>query len=211
MILPRFYPILDTALLAGRGLEVSIASKALLGAGVTILQYRHKRAFHQMHFDDLRKLAEACRKTGTLLIVNDRADFAVLLDAGVHLGQTDLPVRAARQVVGTNAVIGYSTHNEEQLRSGDEQPADYLAIGPIFETKTKQQHDPVVGLVELARLRKLTAKPLVAIGGIGLQQARSVFDAGADSVAVISGLLTPACSPASLRKRADEWMAATAG
>ncbi len=211
MILPRFYPILDTALLAGRGLEVSIASKALLGAGVTILQYRHKRAFHQEHFDDLRKLAEACRKTGTLLIVNDRADFAVLLDAGVHLGQTDLPVRAARQVVGTNAVIGYSTHNEEQLRSGDEQPADYLAIGPIFETKTKQQHDPVVGLAELTRLRKLTAKPLVAIGGIGLQQARSVFDAGADSVAVISGFLTPACSPASLRKRADEWMAATAG
>lgn len=211
MILPRFYPILDTALLAGRGLEVSIAAKALLGAGVTILQYRHKRAFHQEHFDDLRKLAEACHKAGALLIVNDRADFAMLLQAGVHLGQTDLPVRAARQVVGPNTVIGYSTHNEEQLRSGDKQPADYLAIGPIFETKSKQKPDPVVGVAELARLRKLTAKPLVAIGGIGLEQAKAVFDAGADSVAVISGVLTPSCSPASLRKRADEWLAATAG
>ncbi len=210
MILPRFYPILDTALLAGRGLEVSIAAKALLGAGVTILQYRHKRAFHQEHFDDLRKLAEACHKAGTLLIVNDRADFAVLLQAGVHLGQTDLPVRAARQVVGPNTVIGYSTHNEAQLRSGDEQPADYLAIGPIFETKSKQKPDPVVGVAELARLRKLTTKPLVAIGGIGLKQAKAVFDAGADSVAVISGVLTPSCSPVSLRKRADEWLAATA-
>jgi thiamine-phosphate pyrophosphorylase len=207
--MPRFYPILDTALLAGRGLEVSIAAKALLGAGITILQYRHKRAFHQEHFDDLRKLAEACHKARTLLVVNDRADFAVLLAAGLHLGQTDLPVRAARQVVGPNAVIGYSTHNEDQLRSGDKQPADYLAIGPIFETKSKQKADPVVGVAELARLRKLTAKPLVAIGGIGIEQAETVFDAGADSVAVISGLLTPSCSPASLRKRADEWMAVT--
>jgi thiamine-phosphate pyrophosphorylase len=210
VILPRFYPILDTALLAGRGLEVSITAKALLGAGVTILQYRHKRAFHQEHFDDLRKLAEACHKAGTLLIVNDRADFAMLLQAGVHLGQTDLPVRAARQVVGPNTVIGYSTHNEEQLRSGDEQPADYLAIGPIFETKSKRKPSPVVGVAELARLRKLTTKPLVAIGGIGLEQAKAVFDAGADSVAVISGVLTPSCSPASLRKRADDWLAATA-
>src|SRR5208283_2937867 len=209
--MPRFYPILDTALLASRGLEVSIAAKALLGAGVAILQYRHKRAFHQEHFDDLRKLAESCRQTGTLLIVNDRADFAVLLEAGVHLGQTDIPVRAARQVVGPVAVVGYSTHNEEQLRSGDEQPADYLAIGPIFATKSKQTPDPVVGVAELARLRKLTAKPLVAIGGIGLDQAKAVFDAGADSIAVISGVLTPSCSPASLRKRADEWMAATTG
>ncbi len=208
--MPRFYPILDTALLAARGLEVSIAAKALLGAGVAILQYRHKRAFHQEHFDDLRKLAEACRQAGALLIVNDRADFAVLLQAGVHLGQSDLPVRAARRVVGPNAVIGYSTHNEGQLRSGDEQPADYLAFGPIFETKSKQKPDPVVGVAELARLRSLTAKPLVAIGGIGLDQAKAVFDAGADSVAVISGVLTPSCSPSSLRKRADEWMAITA-
>ncbi|MGA7410895.1 MAG: thiamine phosphate synthase [Bryobacteraceae bacterium] len=208
--MPRFYPILDTAILAARGLEVSLAAKPLLQAGVAILQYRHKRAFHQAQFDDLRKLAEACRQAGTLLIVNDRADFAVLLQAGVHLGQTDLPVLAARRVVGPNGVIGYSTHNEEQLRSGDEQPADYLAIGPIFETKSKQKPDPVVGVAELARLRKLTAKPLVAVGGIGLEQAKAVFEAGADSIAVISGVLTPACSPASLRKRADEWMAATA-
>lgn len=208
--MPRFYPILDTALLAGRGLEVSIAAKALLEAGVAILQYRHKHAFHQEHFDDLRKLAEACRQAGALLVVNDRADFAVLLQAGVHLGQSDLPILAARRVVGPNAIIGYSTHNEEQLRSGDEQPADYLAIGPVFETKSKQKPDPVVGVAELARLRKLTAKPLVAVGGIGLKQAKTVFDAGADSVAVISGVLTPSCSPPSLRKRADEWMAATA-
>jgi|SRR5271165_5226046 len=207
--MPRFYPILDTALLAARGLEVSIAAKALLDAGVAILQYRHKGSFHQEHFDDLRRLAEACRQTGALLIVNDRADFAVLLQGGVHLGQTDLPVRAARKVVGPNAVIGYSTHNERQLRSGEEQPADYLSIGPIFETGSKENPDPVVGVAEMARLRKLTTKPLVAIGGIGIAQVRTVFEAGADSIAVISGLLTPANSPASLRNRAEEWMAAT--
>ena len=210
MILPRFYPILDTTLLAGRGLEVQIAAKALLGAGVAILQYRHKRAFRQEHFDDLRWLAEGCRQAGALLIVNDRADFGLLLQAGVHLGQSDLPVVAARQVLGPNAVIGYSTHNEQQVRSGDEQPADYLAIGPVFHTKSKQHADPVLGVAEIARLRKLTRKPVVAIGGIGLHQVQSVFDAGADSIAVISGLVTPSSSPASLRKRADEWMAATA-
>jgi thiamine-phosphate pyrophosphorylase len=207
--MPRFYPILDTALLASRGLEVPIAANALLGAGAAILQYRHKGDFHQEHFDDLRRLAEACRWAGARLIVNDRADFAILLQAGVHLGQTDLPVAAARKVVGPEAVIGYSTHNEEQLLSGDEQPADYLAIGPIFDTRSKKNAAPVVGVTEMARLRKLTAKPLVAIGGIGLQQVKAVFEAGADSIAVISELLTPACSPASLRKRADEWMAAT--
>jgi thiamine-phosphate pyrophosphorylase len=210
VILPRFYPILDTALLAARGLEVSTAAKALLEAGVAILQYRHKGEFHQEHFDDLRELAEACRQAGALLIVNDRADFAVLLQAGVHLGQSDLPVAAARRVVGANAVIGYSTHNEHQLRSGDEQPADYLAIGPIFETGSKQNPDPVLGIDEMNRLRKLTSKPLVAIGGIRLEHAKALLEAGADSIAVISGLLTPGCSPISLRQRADEWMAVTA-
>lgn len=208
--MPRFYPILDTALLAERGLEVSIAAKALVDAGVTIIQYRHKGEFRQAHLDDLQELAEACRQASVLLIVNDRADFAVLLHAGVHLGQDDLPVEAARRIVGSNAVIGYSTHNEHQLRSGDEEPADYLAIGPIFETGSKQNPDPVVGIEEMARLRKLTAKPLVAIGGIQPEQAKSVFEAGADSIAVISGLLTPASSGASLRRRADEWMTATA-
>jgi thiamine-phosphate pyrophosphorylase len=210
MIMPRFYPILDTAVLAARGLAVSIAAKALLDAGVAILQYRHKGAFHQEHFDDLRGLAEACRQAGALLIVNDRADYALLVQGGVHLGQGDLPVRAARLVVGPDAVIGYSTHNERQLRSGDEEPADYLAIGPIFETESKQNPDPVLGLAGMSRLRKLTTKPLVAIGGIGVAQAKAAFEAGADSVAVISGLLTPASTPASLRQRADEWMAATA-
>lgn len=198
-------------MLGSRGLEVSIVAKALLEAGVAIIQYRHKGEFRQEHFDDLRHLAEACRQAGALLIVNDRADFAMMLQAGVHLGQTDLPVAAARRVVGPNAVIGYSTHNEDQLRSGNEQPADYLAIGPIFETRSKQNPDPVLGIEGIAHLRKLTAKPLVAIGGIQPTQAKEVFEAGADSIAAISGLLTAACSPASLRQRADEWMAATAG
>lgn len=133
--------------------------------------------------------------------MNDRADVAKLLDAALHLGQDDLPPSAARRIVGERGAIGFSTHNEAQLRAGDREPVDYLAIGPIFGTSSKENPDPVVGLDELRRLRAFTEKPLVAIGGITRANALSVFEAGADSVAVIGDLYPDP------RTQAEEWLA----
>src|SRR5262249_51808870 len=137
------------------------------------------------------------------LVVNDRADLAVLFGAILHLGQDDLPPAAARRVTGPNVRIGFSTHNETQLRSADAEPVDYLAIGPIFGTASKQNPDPVVGIRELARLRPLTAKPLVAIGGITRSNATAVIDAGADSVAIIGDLFP---EEGTIETRVVEWV-----
>ena len=126
------------------------------------------------------------------LILNDRADLAVLANFdGVHVGQGDLSPEDARRVVGTDRIVGVSTHTDEQVRIADQSCADYIAIGPVFATGTKLNPDPVVGLEGVRRARALTTKPLVAIGGITRDNARSVIDAGADSVAVISALFAP--------------------
>lgn len=123
-------------------------------------------------------------------VVNDRADVTLMLGAdGVHIGQDDLPPSAVRSIVGKSKIIGFSTHNEDQLRKGGCEPVDYLAIGPIFPTGSKQNPDPVLGLDGLRRLRRLTSKPLVAIGGIKRSNARRVIEAGADSVAVVSDIV----------------------
>jgi thiamine-phosphate pyrophosphorylase len=121
--------------------------------------------------------------------MNDRVDFALLLEGGVHLGQDDLPPAAARKVIGPDAMLGFSTHNENQLRKADAEPVDYIALGPIFTTGSKRNPDLVVGAGELKRMRPITSKPLVAIGGITIENSRAVLDSGADSVAVISALL----------------------
>jgi thiamine-phosphate pyrophosphorylase len=139
--------------------------------------------------------------------MNDRADIAMLLDAALHLGQDDLPPADARRIMPPGRIIGFSTHDPCQLRSGDREPVDYLAIGPIFATGTKQNPDPVVGLEQLRTLRALTRKPLVAIGGITRETALSVFEAGADSVAVIGDLYPQPRTKTSLRARAEEWLA----
>jgi thiamine-phosphate pyrophosphorylase len=124
------------------------------------------------------------------LILNDRADLAVLANFdGVHVGQDDLSPEDARRVVGPAKIVGVSTHTDEQVRAAEQTSADYIAIGPVFATGTKSNPDPVIGLVGVRRARALTTKPLVAIGGITRANARSVIEAGADSVAVISGLL----------------------
>jgi thiamine-phosphate pyrophosphorylase len=191
--LPRFYPILDTAALAANGLAPVDAARSLLDGGVRILQYRHKFDFTQAHFDEARQIAKLCATAGALFVMNDRADFALLLakyggHCGVHLGQTDLPVLAARKVTGPDIFIGRSTHSALQLQNADPQAADYLALGPIFGTTSKENPDPVVGDKNLATWRALTTKPLVAIGGITPETAQAVLRAGADSLAVISGL-----------------------
>ena len=203
--LPRFYPILDTATLESRSCPVLTAAEALLEAGVKILQYRHKDDWTQHHFEEAKQLATRCENLGVLFVLNDRADFARLLRTALHIGQDDLPPLAARKVAG-DEVMGFSTHNQAQLQRGDSEPVEYLSVGPIFSTRSKPRPDPVTGLEGLRKLRDLTAKPLVAIGGIKLENACDTLEAKADSLAVISGLFPETVDRKTLRRRAEEWL-----
>jgi len=202
-----FYPVLDAGLLARRGIRAVTATEALLEAGVRILQFRHKGFFSRDAFEDAQTIAALCRNAGVRFVVNDRADMAALLNAALHLGQDDLPPHDARKLMPTPSIIGFSTHNAQQLREADREPVDYLAIGPIFQTASKENPDPIVGLGQLRSLRTLTEKPLVAIGGITRETARSVLDSGADSVAIIGDLFPEPCTKAALRSRVEEWLA----
>jgi thiamine-phosphate pyrophosphorylase len=195
--IPNFYPIVDTA----------DAAEPILEAGARILQFRHKGVFSRQTFEEAERIAALCRDAHALFVINDRADIAMLLDAALHLGQDDLPPADARRIMPPGRIIGFSTHNADQLQSGDREPVDYLAIGPIFATGSKQNPDPVVGLEQLRTLRTLTRKPLIAIGGITRETALSVFEAGADSVAIIGDLYPQPRTRASLRARAEEWLA----
>jgi len=206
MVLPRFYPILDTALLARRGLEVVSAAEAILQGGAKILQLRHKTHFSRDVFSQAQRIHSLCAAAGALLVINDRADMALLLDAALHIGQDDLPPAAARRLLGPARLLGFSTHNEAQLRAALREPVDYVALGPICGTASKLNPDPVVGLKELRRLRALTDKPLVAIGGITRANAGEVIAAGADTVAVIADLIPDECTKQSLRSRVEEWV-----
>ena len=182
------YAILDTALQSD--LSPAALAGALLRAGVRVIQYRHKASFRRANFDECCALAELVHKAGGVFIVNDRADVAALCHAdGVHLGQEDLPPEKAQRFLGQGRIIGYSTHNRAQAELAARLPVDYIAIGPVFPTKTKKDPDPVVGLAIISEVRRITEKPLVAIGGITLDNAPSVLQAGADAVAVASDLL----------------------
>jgi len=150
-------------------------------------------------------VARLCREAGATLVVNDRADFALLLEAGLHLGQDDLPPRDARRLMGRDATVGFSSHNVTQLCAAGGEPVDYVALGPVFATASKLNPDPVTGIEEIRRCRSLIEKPLVAIGGITLENAVDVLRAGADSVAVIAGLLPDRATAHSLRERMEQW------
>lgn len=202
MRLRLFYPILDTETASRHGIGPVPAAALILEAGARVLQLRHKGFFSREVFEQARKIAALCRDADALFIINDRADIACLLGAGLHLGQDDLSPADARAVMG-DGFIGLSTHNEAQLRAAAGEPADYLALGPIFGTSSKLNPDPVVGLDELRRLRPLTARPLVAIGGITRANARGVIEAGADAVAVIGDLFP---EDGNIRSRAEEWL-----
>jgi thiamine-phosphate pyrophosphorylase len=203
--LPRFYPILDTGVLSARKCPVPMAAEAMIDAGVRILQYRHKEDWTQAHFDEAKQLAALCHEAGVLFVLNDRADFAHLLRSALHVGQNDLSPVAARRVI-SDEVMGFSTHNREQLARANEEPVEYFSIGPIFPTTSKLKPDPVVGLERLRELRLLTEKPLAAIGGITLENAAQVLDAKADSVAVISGIVPRECTRKMWKSHAEEWL-----
>ena len=197
------YAIVDTALRSD--VTPFAIVESLLSAGISVIQYRHKGPFRGTNYYECCAIADRVRAAGGCFIVNDRADIAVLCGAaGVHLGQDDLPPEKARVLLRPGMVIGYSTHNFEQFRDALERPVDYVAVGPIFATLSKDNPDPVVGLDLLREVRPLTNKPLIAIGGITLENAPSVLRAGATAVAVIRDLV----GAPNLEQRAKEFIAA---
>jgi thiamine-phosphate pyrophosphorylase len=188
MQLPRLYAILDAACFLDVG-EMFAAAEELAAAGVTLLQHRDKCGNARQMLDEAREL-RARLGASVKLIMNDRAELCLAAGFdGLHIGQDDLSPESARKIIGPARWLGVSTHNPDQLAAADKTSADYLAIGPVFATTTKANPDPVVGLEGIRRARELTRKPLVAIGGITRGNARSVIEAGADAVAVISDLL----------------------
>ena len=204
--LPAFYPILDTEVAARRGIDPVSAAAHILEGGARILQFRHKGFLSREVYTQMERIAALCREGRVPFVVNDRADLARLMGAALHLGQDDLPPAAARRITGPDTLIGFSTHNERQLRAAQTEPVDYFALGPIFGTGSKQNPDPTVGLEDLRRLRPLAERPLVAIGGITRHNARDVLAAGANSLAVIGDLFP---QDGNLRARAEEWLRVT--
>jgi len=191
---PRLYPIVDAAFFASTA-DLAAFAEELVAAGCTLLQYRNKSGNARLMLEQARELLTRCR-TGVSdphrlkLIMNDRADLCLVAEFdGVHVGQDDLSAESVRAIIGADRWLGLSTHNPEQLQEADRTSADYLAIGPVFSTSSKEKPDPVIGLEGVRRARLLTRKPLVAIGGITRANAAEVIEAGADSVAVISDLL----------------------
>ena len=159
-------------------------------AGVKLAQYRNKTGSMRDAYEVARTLREIAKEWGMMFLVNDRCDLAMAVEAdGVHLGQTDLPLALARNLVGHDMLIGASTHNTEQVLKAMEEGADYLGYGPIFPTDTKSDHDPVVGIQGMKRIRGLTPLPVFAIGGITPGFVTELCQAGANGVAVASGIL----------------------
>jgi thiamine-phosphate pyrophosphorylase len=200
---------LDTACLHRLDLDTIHTADAFLEAGASILQYRHKTFWSREIFAQAERVSKLCEQAGATFILNDRADYAAILGAGLHIGQDDLSPADARRVIGPDAILGFSTHNPEQMRAAASEPVDYVAFGPVFTTTSKERPDPTVGVASLRTVRALTTRPLVAIGGITRDNAQACFEAGANSVAVISDLL-PVSFPVSaskqtLRDRMAEW------
>jgi len=186
MQLPPLYPIIDPQISA-HPLDFLMAEFA--ATGLRWVQLRVKKANSRQFFDQASRFVVLAKHHAMTAIVNDRTDIAWLAGAdGVHLGQEDLPVADARKLLGSDRIIGYSTHSLAQALEAERSGADYVAIGPVFATTSKENPDPVVGLSELREIRRRVSKPLVAIGGITAENARILFHIGIDSVAVIRDL-----------------------
>jgi len=197
--LPRLYCIVHSASFPSTA-ELVHFSTELVGAGCTLVQYRNKNDSARLMLEQARELKQQLGSSARL-IMNDRADLCLAAGfEGVHVGQDDLSPESVRKIIGPDRWLGVSTHNPEQLRDADITSADYLAIGPVFATSSKDKPDPVVGLEGVRLARELTRKPLVAIGGITRANAASAIDAGADCIAVISDLLREP------RKSAEEFL-----
>ena len=185
---PRLYAIVDAACFSTTK-DLSAFAQELVAGGCTLLQYRNKSGNARVMLEQARELK--LRVGGTArLIMDDRADLCLIAEFdGVHVGQDDLSPQSVRAIIGEGRWLGISTHNPEQMREADRTSADYLALGPVFSTASKEQPDPVVGIEGVRQARRLTRRPFVAIGGITRRNAASVIESGADSVAVISDLL----------------------
>ena len=186
--LSGLYVILDPSVRPDRPLSNVLTAAA--AGGAKLFQYRNKTSAMKDAYAEALPLRTTARELGVLFIVNDRCDLAMALDAdGVHLGQDDLPYTDARELLGPHKVIGLSTHHPGQVKAASRLQPDYLGFGPIFTPTSKLNHDPVVGIEGLKKIRPLTGIPIFAIGGIGLDQVRPVMQVGANGVAVISAVL----------------------
>lgn len=204
--LPKIYPITDTTL---SSLSHAEQVKRLIAGGATFIQLREKTNSVRAFFADAAEAISIARSAGANVIINDRVDVALALGAdGVHLGQTDMPVAAARRLLGDDAIIGFSTHNLEQVKAALDLPINYLAFGPIFPTKSKLNPDPVAGLDALGVIKSLNSPlPVVAIGGIDKSNVVGAWSAGADSAAIISAIVA---QPAQIAANVRDFLTLTA-
>lgn len=204
MRLPSIYPITDAAI---SGLTHTEQVRRLASGGATLIQLRDKSASAREFFEEAAAAVNLGREIGVKIIINDRVDIALAAHAdGVHLGQEDISPIEARRIMGADVIIGYSTHSVEQAQTAIGLPIDYLAFGPVFPTTTKANPDPVVGTGVIALIKRISEDlPLVAIGGIGPGEVAAVLNAGADSAAMISGLLhEPSAIADTYRKLVDD-------
>ena len=203
-IFPRLYPILDAGFLAiateDRAAFLKDLIPGLADAGVTLLQYRNKQGNEAEILREARLIRSLAGDT-MRLILNDWPALAVEAGFdGVHVGQGDMAPGMAREIAGPDRIVGVSTHSQAQLRAADAEPVDYIAIGPVFSTTSKENPDPVIGLAGVTLARSITRKPIVAIGGITVETGTQVYGAGADSLAVISAIFRPGIDAAKLAK-----------
>ncbi|MBI3950509.1 MAG: thiamine phosphate synthase [Acidobacteria bacterium] len=186
-MIPRVYAITDRDM---TGLSHAEQVRRLAAGGIRLIQLRDKIASPRQFFQMAQDAVRLARELAVSIIINDRVDIALAVGAdGVHVGQDDLPPEKAHALLGQGKIVGFSSHSIEQAVAADCLPVDYIAIGPVFPTMTKPDHEPVVGLELVRRVRQAIQKPLVAIGGITLETAPEVIRAGADAVAVVSGIL----------------------
>ncbi|HEV2862803.1 MAG TPA: thiamine phosphate synthase [Pyrinomonadaceae bacterium] len=204
--LPKLYPITDRRL---SGLSHAEQVARLCEGGARLVQLREKHLPPREFYREAEEALRVAQGWGARVVINDRADVALALGAdGVHLGQDDLPPAAARELLGDAAIIGFSTHGLEQAVEASRMPVDYVAVGPVFQTSSKENPDPVVGLEGVRRVREGMTETLslVAIGGITADRARPLLEAGADSLAVIGALLT-AEDPAGITRLTRDFLA----
>lgn len=201
--LPKLYAITDRML---SGISHFEQVRRLVDGGAKLIQLREKELLPGEWIDDARRSLEYCRLHAVTLIVNDRVDLAMVINAdGVHLGQTDIPVEAARRLLGSDSIIGLSTHTLDQAKLAITESVDYIAFGPIFPTTTKVDPDAVVGLELLSEICRIAGSmPVVAIGGIDRKNVASVISAGATSAAIISDLVS---DPEQITARTSEFIA----